>query len=104
CRLQRASSCRSLVIRGHGRAARYLPWQAIWAWTAGRRASWSKSKYTTRWRRQASVSRSSGPNTPVVGAGSVVVGGVVGGGGGSSSCTCRAHPDRKSTRLNSSHV
>src|SRR5690554_909610 len=82
-----------MVIREDGRSCRYLAWQAIWAWNSGRRASWSKSKYTTRWRRQASVSRSSGPNTPVVGAGSVVVGGVVGGGGGSS-CTCLEQPTK----------
>src|SRR5690554_32447 len=83
-----------MVIREDGRSRRYLAWQAIWAWNSGRRASWSKSKYTTRWRRQASVSRSSGPNTPVVGAGSVVVGGGAAGGGGASSCTCRAQPTK----------
>src|SRR5687767_6897865 len=73
-------------MREDGRSRRYLAWHAIAAWNSGRRASWSKSKYTTRWRRHASVSRSSGVYAPgvtgpVSGAGATVLGG---GGAGSS--------------------
>src|SRR5690606_18091662 len=83
-RLPRSSALPSRVMRADGRSLRYLAWQAMAAWNSGRSASWSKSKYTTRWRRQASVSRSSGVYAPGVGAVSVVAGGVVSAGGGVS--------------------
>src|SRR5690606_10340380 len=85
-RLPRSSAWPSRVMRADGRSRRYLGWQPTVDWNSGRRVSWSKSKYTTRWGRQASVSRSSGPYTPVVGAGVVGVG-VGSTGGGASSRT-----------------
>src|SRR5688572_15082987 len=74
-------------MREDGRSRRYLAWQATTLWNSGRRASWSKSKYTTRWRRQASVSRSSGPYRPES-AGAWVTGALgVGSAGGGVSLT-----------------
>src|SRR5690606_16353624 len=71
-RLPRSSAWPSSEMREDGRSRRYLAWHAIAAWNSGRSASRSRSKYTTRWRRQASVSRSFGPYAPDAGgAGSV---------------------------------
>src|SRR3970282_932177 len=87
-RLPRSSAWPSRVMREDGRSRRYLAWQPMMFWNSGRRLSWSKSKYTTRWRRQASESRSEGPEAPGA-VGAVVTGalGVVSTGGGGTSLT-----------------
>src|SRR5690606_11272393 len=82
-RLPRSSAWPSRVMREVGRSRRYLAWQPTTDWNSGRSTSWSKSKYTTRCRRQASVSRSAGVYAPgvvgvwVTGAGVVSTGGGV---------------------------
>src|SRR5690606_24428713 len=86
-RLPRSSAWPSRFMREDGRSVRYLAWQAIAASNSGRTESWSKSKYTTRVRRQLSVSRSSGVYTPETGAGSVAAGGVGSTGAGGVSLT-----------------
>src|SRR5690606_1225221 len=84
-------------MREDGRSRRYLAWQAMMAWNSGLTESWSKSKYTARWRRQASVSRSPGPYRPEEAGGGVGVAGVVSTGAAGCSLTFLEQPASAAT-------
>src|SRR6185312_171857 len=86
-RVPRSSVLPSRRTWAIGRSCRYLAWHAMICWNSGLISDLSKSKYTTRWRRQASVSRSSGVYLLLGGGASVwATSGAGAGGAGLTSC------------------